>query len=144
MQENQNRLRRAVIRLNCCCDSHSTTRHVSCKKGSISSAARTQACSLPLLLLLLLLLLLWDLAGFRRQRQKVEGWGNSVIVLESMRICRPHDNGRATFPDFSTLRLFQKKCVFRRCVFRIRMMQYMCVFAKERCRLDGASQTLNS
>ena len=49
------------MRSNCCCDSHSTTRRASCKKGSISSVARTQACSPPLLLLLL-----WDIAAFSR------------------------------------------------------------------------------
>ena len=31
------------MRSNCCFDSNSTTRRVSCKKGSISSAAQTQA-----------------------------------------------------------------------------------------------------
>ena len=69
-----------LMRSNCCCDSHSTTRRVSCKKGSISSAARTQACSPSLLLLLLL----WDVTGFRGRRKEVEGWGDGVIVLESM------------------------------------------------------------
>ena len=96
------------------------SREVGCKKGSISSAARTQACS-PQLLLLLLLLLLWDVVGFRGQRQEVEGWGDGVIVLESMPIRRPHENWRAAFSDFSTLIPFSKKCVFRHCVFRIRM-----------------------
>ena len=58
VQRNQNLLCGPVMRSNCCCDSHSTTRHVSCKKGSISSVARTRTCRLPLLLLLL-----WDIAG---------------------------------------------------------------------------------
>ena len=49
---------------------------------------------------------------------EVEGWGDGVIVLESMQIRCPHENGRAAFLDFSTL---SKKCVFRRCVFRIRV-----------------------
>ena len=53
------------MRSNCCCDSHSTTRRVSKEmKGSISSTARTRACSPPLLLLL------WDVAG----------WSDGVIV----------------------------------------------------------------
>ena len=63
-QGNQNRFCGPVMRSNCCCNSHSTTKRVSCKKGSISSAARTQACSLPLLLLLLL----WDVVGRWRHR----------------------------------------------------------------------------
>ena len=84
------------MRSNCCWDSHSTTRRESCKKGWISSAARTRACSPPLLLLLLLL---WD----------VEGRGDDIIILESMQIRRPHENGRAAFSDFSTLRPVFKK-----------------------------------
>ena len=80
MQGNQNLLCGPVMRSNCC--SHSTTRHVSCKKGSISSAARTRACSPPLLLLLL-----WDVTGFRGQRHEVEGWGDGVIVI-IWKVCR--------------------------------------------------------
>ena len=90
MQGNQNCSCGPLMRSNCC--SHSTPRHVSCNKGSISSVARTQACSPPLLLLLL-----WDVAGFRGQRQEVEGWGYGDIVLESMRIHCPHEKGRAVF-----------------------------------------------
>ena len=111
MQGNQNRSCGPLMRLNCCWDSQSTTRRVGCKKGSISSAARTRACSPPLLLLLLLLL--WDVAAFRGRRLEVKGWGDGVIVLESMRIHCPHGYGRAAFPDFSTLRPFSKKCIFR-------------------------------
>ena len=79
MQGNQNRWCGPLMRSNCCCDSHSTTMWVSCKKGSISSAARTRACSPPLLLLLL-----WDVAGLRGRRQEVEGRGNAAIISESM------------------------------------------------------------
>ena len=77
------------MRSNCCWDSHSTTRRVSCKKGWISSVAQTRACSPPSLLLLL-----WD----------VDGCGDRVIVLESIWIRRPHENRRAVILDFSTLR----------------------------------------
>ena len=121
------------MRSNCCCDSHSTTRRVSCKKGSISSAARTRACSPPLLLLLL-----WDVAG----------WGNGVIILESMRIRCPHENGRAAFLDFSTLRPIFKKVHFQALRFQdpygrsAKTMQYACVFAKQCCRLDGACNNI--
>ena len=72
-------------------------------------------------------------------------WGDGVIVLESMRIRRPHENGRAAFSDFSTLRPIFKKVRFQALRFQdpygrsAKTMQYMCVFAKERCRLDGAS-----
>ena len=75
MQGNQNRSRGSIMRSNCCCDSQSTTTRVGCKKGSISSVARTRACSPPLLLLLL-----WNVTGFRVQRLEVEGWGDGVIV----------------------------------------------------------------
>ena len=102
LQGNQNCLCGPLMRSNCCCDLHSTTVRVSCKKGSISSAARTGACSPPLLLLLLL----WDVAVFRGQRQEVEGWDDGVIVSERMQIRRPHKNGRAAFSDFSTQRPF--------------------------------------
>ena len=30
----------------------------------------------------------------------VEGWGDGIIVLESMRIRHPHENGRAAFFGF--------------------------------------------
>ena len=68
--------------------------------GSISSAARTQACSAPLLLLLL-----WDIAGFSGQRLEVEVWGDGVIDTQSMQIPCPNENARAAFSNFSTLRL---------------------------------------
>ena len=124
MQGNQNRLCGPIMRWNCCCNSHSNTRRVSCKKGSISSAARSQACSPPLLLLLLLFL--WDVAGFRGRRQEVEGWGNGVIVLESMRIRCPHENERAAFSDFSTLRPVFKKVHFQDpCGRSAKTMQYV-------------------
>ena len=100
------------MRSNCCCDLHLTTRQVSCEKGSISSVARTQACSPPLLLLLL-----WDVAGFRGRRQEVEGWGHGAIVLESMRIRCSHEKGRAVFLDFFTLRPIFKKCAFSGAAF---------------------------
>ena len=103
-----------VMRSNCCCDWRSTTRHVSCKKGSISSAVGTRACSPPLLLLLL-----WDVAGFRGQRQEVEGWGDGVIVWESMQIRRPHENGRAVLSDFSSLRPGFKKNAFSGSVWTV-------------------------
>ena len=123
-----------IMRPNCCCDSHSNTRRVSCKKGSISSVAQTQACSPPLLLLL------WDVAGFRGWRLEVEGWGDGVIILGSLRIRRPHENGKAVFSDFPTR--FQKGCVFRRHVFRIHVDSRpkqcnTCAFSqKKRFRLE--------
>ena len=128
MQGNQNRLCGPIMRSNCCCDSHSTTRRVSCKKGSISSAARTQAFSPPLLLLLL-----WDVAGFRGQRQEVEGWGDGVIVSKSMRIRYPHEYARAAFLDFSTLKPSFKKVHFQvlrlqdPCGWSTKTMQNMCL-----------------
>ena len=110
----------------------------SCKKDSVSSAARTLTCSPPLLLLL------WVVAGFRGQRQEVEGWGNGVIVSESMQIRRPHENGRAAFSDFSTLRPGFKKVCFQALHFQdpcgrsAKTMQYMSVFAKEHFRVYSA------
>ena len=122
MQGNQNRWCGPLMRSNCCCDSHSTTMWVSCKKGSISSAARTRACSPPLLLLLL-----WDVAGLRGRRQEVEGRGDGVIILESREGCVIgflHPETR-----------FKKVC-FQDPYWRsAKTMQYMCVFAKECCRL---------
>ena len=94
-----NCLCRPIMRSNCCCYSHSTTMQVSCKKGSISSAARTQACSPPLMLLL------WDVAGFRGRGLEFAG----VIDTESMHICCPHENARPAFLDFSTLKPGFKK-----------------------------------
>ena len=136
VQGNQNRLCGPLMRSNCC-NSHSTARRVSCKKGYISSAAQTQACS-PLLLLLL-----WDVAGFRGQSQEIQGWGDGVIVLESMWIHCPHENRRAVFSGFSTLRPVFKKVCFQAlrfqnpCGWLAKMMQYMHVFAKERFCVDG-------
>ena len=118
VQGNQNLLCGLVMRSNCCCDSHSTTRPVSCKKVSIYFA-QTQTWS-PLLLLLLL----WDVVGFRGQRQEVEV---KVIFLESMQICCPHENGTAAFSDFSTLRPVFKKVHFQDPRGRsAKMMQKMC------------------
>ena len=57
-----------------------------------SSAARTQACSPPLLLLLL-----WDVARLRGRRLEVEGRGDGVIDMQSMQIRRPHESARAAF-----------------------------------------------
>ena len=60
-----------------------------------------------------------------------------------MRICRPHENGRAAFSDFSTLRLVLKKVRFQVLSFQdpcgpsAKTVQYMRVFAKECFRLDG-------
>ena len=137
VQGNQNHLCGQIMRSNRCCDSHSTTRRVSCKKGSISSAARTQACSPPLLLLLI-----WDVAGFRGRRQEVEGWGDGVIVLESMQIHCPQDNRRAAFSNLFTLKPVFKKVHFQALCFQdlcgplAKKMQYMCIFTKERFRVD--------
>ena len=47
------------------------------------------------------------------QRLEVEGWGDGVIVLESMQIRCPPKNGRAAFSDFSTLRPVFKKARFQ-------------------------------
>ena len=132
MQWEQDHLCGPLMRSNCCCDSHSTTRQVSCKKGSISYVAWTQACSPPLLLLLLLLLR--DVVGFRGRRLEVKGWGDGVIVLESMRICRPHENRRAVILDFSMLRPIFIKGRFQvlrfqdLCGWSAKTMKYMCVF----------------
>ena len=129
-----------LMRSNCCCDSHSTTRRVSCKKGSICSAAWTWASSPPLLLLL------WDVAGFRVRRQ--EGWGDGVIVSESMQIRHPHRNGRAAFSDFSTLGPVFKKVRFQPLCFQdlcgrsAKTMQYICVFRK-RAFSSGRGLILN-
>uniref|UniRef100_A0A671UHG4 THAP-type domain-containing protein n=1 Tax=Sparus aurata TaxID=8175 RepID=A0A671UHG4_SPAAU len=62
-----------------------------------------------------------------------------------MQIRRQHENVRAAFSDFSTLRPVFKKVRFQALRFQdpygrsAKTMQYMCVFAKRRCRLDGAS-----
>ena len=59
------------------------------------------------------------------------GWGDGVIVLESMRIRRPHENGRAAISDFSTLRPVLKKMHFQDpCGRSAKTMQYMCVFTR--------------
>ena len=81
-------------------------------------------------------------AGFRGWRQEVEGWGDGVIVSESMQIRCPHENGRAVFLDFSTLRPVFKKVCFQALRFQdpcgrsAKTTQYMYVFTKERfsCR----------
>ena len=138
-QGNQNRLCGPLMRSNCCCDSHSTIMRVSIKTGSIFSAAQTQACSQPLLLLLLL----WDVMGFRGRRLEVEGWGDGVIILESMQIRHPRENGRLRFRIFPPWDPFSKKCVFKHCVFRISVADWptTCVFShknvKERFCVDG-------
>ena len=89
-----------IMGSNCCCDSHSTTRWVSCKKGSISSVARSQAevrhCCC------------------RRSVQRSEARGRAVGW-----ICLLHENARALSSDFSTLRPGFKKCIFRSCIYRI-------------------------
>ena len=134
-QGNQNTLCGPIMRWNCCCDSHSTTMRVSCKKGSIASAAQTQACSPPLLLSLL-----WDVAGFRGRRQVVVGWDDGVIDKESMQIPCPHENTREAFLDFSTLRPGFKKvrlqalCLQDQCGGS---MQNMCIYIKECFHVDG-------
>ena len=116
MQGNQNRLcGKWLMRSNCCYDSHSTTRQVSCKKGSISSAARTQACSPPLLLLL------WDVAGFRGQRQEVEGWAMASLFWKVCGFAVHMKTGGLRFQISPPWDPFSKMCVFRRCIFRIRM-----------------------
>ena len=80
--------------------------------------------------------------GFRYRRQEVEGWGD-VIVLESMRIRRPHENASAAVSDFSTLRPGFKKVRFQvlrlqdPCGRSAKMMQKMCVYTEERFRLDS-------
>ena len=76
-------------------------------------------------------------AGFRGWRQEVEGWGDGVIVSESMQIRCPHENGRAVFLDFSTLRPVFKKVCFQALRFQdpcgrsAKTTQYMYVFTKE-------------
>ena len=57
------------MRSNCCCDSHSTTRRASCKKGSTSSAAGTQACS------------------SRVQRLEARGQGVGAMVSSFRKVC---------------------------------------------------------
>ena len=129
MQGNQNRLCGLIMRSNCCCDSHSTTRRVSCKKGSISSAARTQACS-P------------HCCCCRVQNSEARGRGvgwwrhhfGKYVDLLSTRKRTPRFR---ILPD-----LVSKKCVFRHCVYRIRVdgrpkWCKTCVYTKERFRVDG-------
>ena len=41
--------------------------------------------------------------GFRGRRQAVEGWGDGVIVLESMQIRYPQENWRAAFSQLQTI-----------------------------------------
>ena len=71
------------------------------------------------------------------------GWGDGIIVSDTMRICRPHENARAVFSDFSTLRPVFKKVSFQALRFHnpcerlVKTIQYVCVFAKERFRVDG-------
>ena len=94
----------------------------------------TTSSTLPLLLSLLLLL--WDVTGFRGRRQEVKGWGDGVIVLESMQIHCPHENWRAAFADFSTLRPIFKKVRFQAlrfqdpCGWSAKTMQYIFFFRK--------------
>ena len=82
--------------------------------------------------------------GVRGRRLEVEGRGDGVIVSESMWIRHQNENGRAAFSDFSTLRPGFKKVCFQALRFQDlcgrsdKTMQYMCIFAKEHCRLDGA------
>ena len=111
MQGNQNRSWGPLMRSNCCFDSHSTTRRVSCKKGSISSAAWTQACRPPLLLLLLLR----DVAGFRGWRGMTSSFWKVCGFTVHMK------TGGLHFLIFLPWDPFSKKCVFRCCVFRIRV-----------------------
>ena len=60
-----------------------------------------------------------------------------------MRIRHPHENGRAAFLDFSTLRPVFKKVRFQGLCFQdlcgrsAKTMQYMCIFAKEVFRVDS-------
>ena len=60
-----------------------------------------------------------------------------------MRIRHPHENGRAAFSDFSTLRPVFKEVRFQALLFQdpcersAKAMQYVCVFTKERFREDG-------
>ena len=63
------------------------------------------------------------------------GWSDDVIVLQSMWICCPHENGRAAFSDFSTLRPVFKKLRFQE-LFRIRVdgwpkRCYTCAFSQK-------------
>ena len=114
MQGNQKRSYGPIMRSNCCCDSHSTTRRVSWKKGSISSAAWTQACSPPLLLLLW-----WDVTGFGGRRLEVDGWGNGVLKVCWFAVYTRTGGLRFwTCPPWDP---FSKKCVLRRCFYRIRV-----------------------
>ena len=74
--------------------------------------------------------------------QRSEAWGRGVgrwrhrHHLESMQIHRPHENGKAAFSDFSTLRPVFKKCIFWHCVYKIRMDGWpkqcnTCVFSQK-------------
>ena len=122
------------MRLNCCCDSHSTTRHASSRKAQYllqhehEHVGRRCCCCYI------------NVAGFRGQRLEVEGWGDGVTVSERMRIHRPLEDGSAAFSDFSTLRpVFKKVRCHDLCGRLAETMQYVCVFAKERFRVDGPS-----
>ena len=61
----------------------------------------------------------------------VEGWSDGIIVLESMRIRHPHENGRAAFLDFFTLTPVFKRLRFQALHFQdpcgslAKMMQYI-------------------
>ena len=57
--------------------------------------------------------------GFRGRRPEVEGWGDGVIVSESI---HTRTQGFWIFPPWDP---FSKKCVFRRCVYRIRGVVYL-------------------
>ena len=135
MQGNQNRLCGPLMRSNCCCDSHSTTRQVSCKKGSISSAARTRVCKLPLLLL-------WEACSSEVECKRSRG---GVMASSFWKVCRfavHMKTGGLRFFGFLKKVRFQALRFQDLCGRSAKTMQYMCVFAKERSHLDGPSGPL--
>ena len=74
---------------------------------------------------------------------EVEGWGDGVIDTESMQIRSPHENARAAFSDFSTLRPSFKKVRFQAlrlqdpCRQSAQTMENMSVYTKEHFCVDG-------
>ena len=80
--------------------------------------------------------------GAQRSRLEVEGWGDGIIVSESMQIRHAHENGRAAFSDFSTLRPVFKKVRFHApCGQLAKTMQNVCLH-KNRFHVDSPSDQL--
>ena len=127
MQGNQNLLCGPVMMLNCCCNSHSTTRHVNCKKGCI--LLRHEHKHVVSIVVVVVMRRRWVQRSEARGRG-VGRWRHRYS--KSMQIRRPHENGRAAFSFFI---FFTLRPIFKKVRFQV--LQYMCVFAKEHFRMDG-------